>query len=434
MTQQTATIITLALAAVCLAILVAVILRMLTVSRGVSQLPGSLLSSIEKELASREAARSNEYELLKQELRGQVFQSFIGLNDSIQQGLSKNREESARSISALTESVEGKLRNLQSSNTESFIKLTDATEKKLTEMRATVDEKLQETLNRRLAESFKTVTEHLQSVQTGLGEMKTLASDVGGLKRALTNVKVRGTFGEVQLERILEQMLTPAQYEKNVVTKKGSRDPVEFAIKMPGSDGETVLMPIDSKFPTESYYRLLEGYDLGDKAAADAARKALFAEVERFARDISEKYTDPPYTTDFALLFLPTEGLYAEIAQNPELFERIQRKYKITITGPTTVSAFLNALSMGFRTLAIEKRSTEVWNILTEVKTEFGTFADALSKTQKKIREADSELDKLVGTRTNQMQRRLRNIDIDSEDDVPLLTDTITATEDTFYE
>ncbi|MDR0814103.1 MAG: DNA recombination protein RmuC [Oscillospiraceae bacterium] len=420
MTQQTATILTLALSFVCLVVLIAVIVRMLTVSRGVSQLPDSLLPGIAKELAAREAARSAEYELLKRDINAQVLQSFIGLNDSIQKSLAQNREESAKSTTALSESVENKLRALQTANTENFARLTESTEKKLTEMRATVDEKLQETLNKRLAESFKTVTEHLQSVQTGLGEMKTLASDVGGLKRALTNVKVRGTFGEVQLERILEQMLTPAQYEKNCITKLGSRDPVEFAIKMPGNEGETVLLPVDSKFPTESYYRLLDGYDTGDKAAVELARKTLFAEIRKFARDISTKYTDPPHTTDFAVMFLPTEGLYAEIAQNAELFESLQRDYKITITGPTTISAFLNALSMGFRTLAIEARANEVWNLLASVKTEFSKFAEALSKTQEKIRAADRELDTLVGTRTNMMNRRLRDIAL-PEGTLPLI-------------
>jgi DNA recombination protein RmuC len=256
------------------------------------------------------------------------------------------------------------------------------------------------------------VSEHLNNVQQGLGEMKTLASDVGGLKKALLNVKNRGTFGEVQLERILEDMLSPAQYEKNVAAKAGSQDRVEFAIRLPGqSEEDLVYLPIDSKFPIEDYERLLEGNENGDREQIDAARKALAARVKLFAKSIHEKYIDPPRTTEFAILFLPTEGLYAEIVQNVELFTALQRDFRITVTGPTTLAAFLNALQMGFKTLAIEKRSVEVWKVLGAVKTEFNKFSDALAKTQDKIRAADKELDTLVGTRTNVMKRQLRQVE-----------------------
>ena len=284
-------------------------------------------------------------------------------------------------------------------------------EQELERMRMVVDEKLQKTLDRRLAESFKSVSEHLDHVQRGLGEMKTLAADVGGLKKALTNVKIRGTFGEVQLERILEQMLHPGQYEKNAAIRSGSQERVEFALRLPGQDDTPILLPMDSKFPVEDYERLLEGIDAGDKDLIDAARKALALRLRLFAKEISSKYICLPHTTDFAILFLPTEGLYAEVAHNPALFESLQRDYRVTITGPTTLAAFLNALQMGFKTLAIEQRSVEVWKVLGAVKTEFETFAAALDSAQKKVRAADAELDKLVGTRTNVMARKLREVE-----------------------
>ena len=289
--------------------------------------------------------------------------------------------------------------------------LRNSNEQKLEQMRMTVDEKLQKTLERRLAESFKSVSEHLDHVQRGLGEMKTLAADVGGLKKALTNVTTRGALGEVQLERILEQMLHPGQYEKNVATKPDTLQRVEFALRLPGQDDMPVLLPMDAKFPMESYERLLEGLDLGDIDVINAERKALATRLCLFAKDIAEKYINPPHTTDFAILFLPTEGLYAEVAQNPVLFEKLQRDYRVTVTGPTTLAAFLNALQMGFKTLAIEQRSVEVWKVLSEVKTEFETFATALESAQKKIRSADAELDKLVSTRTNVMTRKLREVE-----------------------
>jgi len=295
-------------------------------------------------------------------------------------------------------------------------------EKKLEQMRATVDEKLAQTLERRLAESFKSVSDHLNTVQLGLGEMRALAADVGGIKRTLGNVKLAGILGEVQLERILGQMLHPGQYEKDVCVKPGSRERVEFALRLPGqADGETVYLPIDSKFPLEPYECLLQAMEDGDKTAVEAARRVLAQRLRVFARDIHGKYIDPPHTTDFAILFLPTEGLYAEVAQNTELFESLQRDFKITVTGPTTLSAFLNALQMGFKTLAIERRSVEVWRVLGAVKTEFETFARALESAQQKLRAADNELDKLVGTRTNVMTRKLREVERLPEEEAQLM-------------
>jgi DNA recombination protein RmuC len=379
---------------------------------------------------AKEKESSGLDETVKQDLRESsdqlqkiLFERFNIIQESTEGKLKENREESSKQIQTLAAEIDRRLTSLQDSNQknhelvnrtleERIQLLQTGNEKKLEEMRRTVDEQLQKTLENRLTESFKTVSEHLNNVQQGLGEMKTLASDVGGLKKALLNVKNRGTFGEVQLERILEDMLSPSQYEKNVATKAGSQDRVEFAIRLPGqSDGDLVYLPIDSKFPIEDYERLLEGNENGDREQIDAARKALAARVKLFAKSIHEKYIDSPRTTEFAILFLPTEGLYAEIVQNVELFATLQRDFRITVTGPTTLAAFLNALQMGFKTLAIEKRSVEVWKVLGAVKTEFNKFSDALAKTQDKIRAADKELDTLVGTRTNVMKRQLRQVE-----------------------
>lgn len=281
----------------------------------------------------------------------------------------------------------------------------------LNEMRKTVDEKLQVTLEKRLGESFKQVSERLEEVHKGLGEMQTIASGVGDLKKVLSNVKTRGVLGEYQLENILEQLLTPDQYAKNVATKKGSQANVEFAIKLPGKDNdEVVWMPVDSKFPIESYQLLLEAYDEGTKETIDNAIKILLRAVESFAKDISTKYIDPPHTTDFAIMFLPVESLYAEILRHPGLFETLQRKYRITVTGPTTLSALLNSLQMGFRTLAVQKRSSEVWKILEAVKTEFDKFSDQLDKVDKQLSVASRSLNDLRVTRTNVMSRKLKDV------------------------
>jgi DNA recombination protein RmuC len=282
----------------------------------------------------------------------------------------------------------------------------------LNEMRKTVDEKLQTTLEKRLTESFKQVSERLEQVHKGLGEMQTIANGVGDLKRVLTNVKTRGVLGEYQLENILEQILTPDQYTKNVATKKGSQANVEFALKLPGKEADKVVwLPIDSKFPIEDYDRLLNAFDLGDKVGIEFAQNVLIKKIETFAKDISEKYIDPPHTTDFAIMFLPIESLYAEVLRHPGLFDTLQRKYKITITGPTTLSALLNSLQMGFRTLAVQKRSSEVWDILKAVKFEFKAFSGVLTKVHKQLTTATGTLDKLRTTRTNVMERKLKDVE-----------------------
>jgi len=290
-------------------------------------------------------------------------------------------------------------------------------EKQLSEMRNTVDEKLQSTLEKRLGESFKQVSERLELVHKGLGEMQNIATGVGDLKKVLSNVKTRGVLGEYQLGNILEQILTPDQYAQNVATKKGSQANVEYAVKLPGKDSDQeVWMPIDSKFPIENYHVLLDAYDKGEPEQIAAAQKNLVKTIESFAKDISGKYIDPPHTTDFGIMFLPVESLYAEVLRHPGLFETLQNKYKITVTGPTTLSALMNSLQMGFRTLAVQKRSSEVWNVLSAVKTEFGKFSDQLGKVHKQLQTASGSLETLKGTRTNQIVRKLKSIEtMDSE-------------------
>lgn len=327
-----------------------------------------------------------------------------------------------KSLEVFNENLKNSINELNSIQNEKFTELTKSTEENLEKMRVTVDEKLQNTLEKRLSESFKVVSERLEQVHKGLGEMQNLAAGVGDLKKVLSNTKTRGVLGEVQLERILEQFLSPEQYEKNVITKKGSRETVEFAIKLPGKDydNKTVYLPLDAKFPLEVYNKLLDAYDLQDQAQIENASKNLERFIKKSAKDISDKYIDPPNTTDFGLMFLPTEGIYAEVLKNQSLVEFVQREYKINITGPTTLVALLNSLQMGFRSLAIEKHSSEVWKILGAVKTEFSKFETVLNSAQNKLNQASSEIDKLVGTRTRQINRKLKNVDKLSFDDTGL--------------
>ncbi len=282
------------------------------------------------------------------------------------------------------------------------------TEQRLEKIRETVDEKLQKTLETRLGQSFDLVSTQLQAVQKGLGEMQSLATGVGDLKRVLTNVKSRGLLGEYQLQAILENILSPEQYVSNAAVT-GTRERVEFAIKMPGQS-EEIFLPIDSKFPQEAYLRLVDALEIADKGLADQYRLELIKAVKKSAADIFTKYINPPQTTDFAILFLPMESLYAEVLREPGLAQYLQQEYKVIVTGPTTLSAILNSLQMGFRTLAIQKRSSEVWQVLGAIKTEFGKFGVLLERTQKKINEANTELDKLVGVRTRIIQRKLKEV------------------------
>lgn len=291
-------------------------------------------------------------------------------------------------------------------------KITDLTadnNRQLTEMRQTVDEKLQKTLEDRISQSFKLVSERLEQVYKGLGEMQNLAAGVGDLKKVLTNVKTRGILGEVQLGAILEQILAPDQYEENVRTRSTGSERVEFAVKLPGDGDGIVWLPIDAKFPGDAYAALVEAYESGDAAAVEAAAKNLERVIKSEARDIRDKYVEPPYTTDFGIMFLPFEGLYAEVVRRG-LLEVLQRDYKINIAGPTTMAALLNSLQMGFKTLAIQKHSSEVWDVLGAVKTEFDKFGTVLEATQARINQANAELDKLIGTRTRSIQRKLRGV------------------------
>lgn len=292
------------------------------------------------------------------------------------------------------------------------------TESKLENIRVTVEEKLDKTLADRLGRSFETVGKQLSEVQQGLGEMKNLAQDVGGLKRVLSNVKLRGGLGEVQLEMLLENILAPGQYEANVCTKSGSREIVEFAVKLPGNSGnaEPVWLPVDAKFPKDVYEKLQTAYDLADSAAMETAQKELENAIKLNAKDIVTKYLDPPHTTNFAIMFLPFEGIYAEVVRKADLLEEIQRRYNVIITGPTTLAAILNSLQMGFKTLAIQRRSSEVWETLGAVKTEFETFGGILEKAKNKIQGGISEIDTLVGTRTRVIQRKLKEVEsLDNE-------------------
>ena len=312
----------------------------------------------------------------------------------------------------LSEANERRLNDVRQAVNDRLVALQEGNEKKLDQMRATVDEKLQATLEQRLGESFKQVADRLEQVHKGLGEMQTLARDVGSLNRVLNNVKTRGIFGEVQLAGLLEQVFTPEQYATNVATVPGSGERVEFAIRLPGQrhDGAPLWLPIDAKFPREDYERLLDAQDRADPVAVEAAAKAIETRLRLEARSIRDKYVSPPHTTDFGILFVPTEGLYAEALRRPGLMEALQREFKVMLVGPTTLLATLTSLQMGFRTLALEKRSAEVWEVLGAVKTEFGKFGEVLAKTKKKLDEASSTID-AAATRTRAMERRLKTVE-----------------------
>lgn len=291
--------------------------------------------------------------------------------------------------------------------------LSQQTKERLSIIQTTVDEKLEKTLNERISKSFELVGKQLVEVQKGLGEMHSLAQDVGGLKRVLSNVKMRGGFGEIQLSLLLEQLLAPGQYESNVRTKSTGNNFVEFAIKLPGNgtNDSVVWLPIDAKFPKDVYENLLDAYDASDTTLIESSQKALYDAVRRCAKDISEKYIEVPNTTDFAIMFLPFEGIFAEVVRSASFLQEIQNKYKIIVTGPTTLAAILNSLQIGFRTLAIQKRSGEVWQILGAVKSEFSKFGGLIDKAQKKIKSGIDDLDDLVGVRTRQIENRLKEIE-----------------------
>ena len=313
-------------------------------------------------------------------------------------------------LSGLTDANEKRLDGLRATVDDRLKALQEDNGKRLEEMRRTVDEKLQGTLEKRLNDSFKLVSERLEAVQRGLGEMQTLAAGVGDLKKVLTNVKTRGTWGEIQLGALLEQMLAPDQYAVNAAPRRDGGERVEYAVRLPGpAEGEEVLLPIDAKFPVEDYHRLVEASERGDAAAVDAASKALEVRIRGCAKDIRDKYLCPPRTTDFGILFLPTEGLYAEVVRRPGLVEALQRDFKVSVAGPTTLTALLNSLQMGFRTLAIQKRSSEVWKVLEDVKKEFGKFGEVIEKIEKKLTEASNQLQN-VHVRSRVLERKLKDV------------------------
>ena len=337
-------------------------------------------------------------EKVRQDLLAEIRQTRQELSGSVAAGLQASNVQTEQKLESIRTTMEVRLNAMQA-----------VTDRRLGEMRQTVDEKLQKTLEDRLQKSFGLVSQQLELVYKGLGEMRTLAAGVGDLKKVLSNVKTRGILGEVQLGAILEQLLAPGQYAENVATVPGSSERVEFAVKLPGDGDGPVWLPIDAKFPQDAYAALLAAYDTADKAAVELAAKELDKRVRGFGKDIHDKYIAPGHTTDFGVMFLPVEGLYAEVVRRGTA-ERLQREYKIVMAGPTTMAALLNSLQMGFKTLAIQKRSSEVWKVLGSVKAEFDTFGQALAQAQNRLNQASRELENLVGVRTRQIQRKLQQV------------------------
>jgi len=364
--------------------------------------------------------------------RDETAQGLKSLTEAIGRDARENRLELTAGLKGFQETTEARLEKVREVVEGRLKALQEENGRKLEEMRLTVDEKLQASVEKRFNDSFRLISERLDQVHKGLGEMQTLAGGVGDLKRVLTNVKTRGTLGEIQLGAILEQFLAPEQYERNAVTKPGSLERVEYAVRLPGREaGErAVLLPVDSKFPVEDYQRLLEAYDSGQEL--ESAGKAFEGAVRKSARDIRDKYLNPPVTTDFALMFVPTEGLYAEILRRTGLFESLQRELKITVVGPGNLAAFLNSLQMGFRTLAVEKRSSEVWEMLGAVKTEFGAFGEILEKTRKKLTEAANVIDR-AGVRSRAIERQLRQVQALPEEASRKLLEAVPAMDDGDY-
>lgn len=406
--------------------IVTVILLFLILGLQITGRKKSDLDEITSLLKNNAAEQRNEVQRQIASGTTEQFERFGVIQKSIQDTLSANRSEVNQQLHTFGEQVDHRLSSIQRANTENIEKinttleskmksLQESNEKRLEQIQGVVDEKLQKTLETRLAQSFELVSKQLESVGQGLGEMKALAADAKSLKNALTNVKERGTYGEVRLEMLLSDILAPNQYETNVEITDGKR--VEFAIKLPGNGDTPLLLPIDSKFPIEDYNRLI---DAEDKQAIDEARRSLTLKIRAFAKEIHDKYIVPPKTTDFALMFLPTEGLYAEVVQNAALFEELRDKYKITAVGATTLSAFLSSLQMGFKTLAIEQRSQEVWDTLRAVKSEFIKFGDMLDKAQKQIQTADKTLSDIVGRRTRAINRTLRSVEELTDSNTPL--------------
>lgn len=366
--------------------------------------------------------------LLRQEMkdnREELSRNMRELRTELNQALSLSTQQMQTTLHRnLMTSNEMQREKFEAMNRQQDI-LVKSTEKRLDEMRIMVEEKLQKTLNERIGQSFELVRSQLENVQKGLGEMKNLAEDVGGLKKVLGNVKTRGTFGEIQLAALLEQMLSPEQYEANVKTRKNATEFVEFAIKLPGKENgkDVVYLPIDAKFPKDVYEQYMDAYEEGDTTRIESTSKQLEITIKRMAKDIHEKYVEPPFTTDFAIMFLPFESIYAEVIRRTSLVETLQKDFKIVVTGPTTLGAILNSLQMGFRTLAIQKRTSEVWSVLGAVKTEFGKFGGMLEKVQKNLQNAGDQLEEVMGKRTRAIERKLRQVEaLPTEESKKMLT------------
>ncbi len=410
--------------------IVSIVLNLLTLTRMEKDDSRKEFKELEKNIADNsEKSRASTLDFLQRQLKQNAdaqadLQSRLAAADDrrfndFRENTAKNIEDLRKTVAEFSNSMDKRFNFFQSQNTEQMKqinrtmekKMSDLqqnNEKKLDEMRATVDEKLQKTLENRLTESFKQVSERLERVYKSLGEMQKVSAGVDDLKRVLSNVKTRGILGEVQLGSILEQILSPEQYDTNVITKKGSTERVEYAVKMPGVDNGFVYLPIDAKFPLDAYQKLLDAYDSRNRDFVKDAQKELKTRIKGFAKDISTKYIDVPNTTEFAIMFLPTEGLYSEVVRMG-LIEELQRE-KINIAGPTTMAALLNSLQMGFKTLAVQKKSAEVWKVLAEVKTEFAKFSDSLEKTKRIMSKAQDELNTLSGTRMNVMNRKLKDV------------------------
>ena len=397
-------------------ILLTIILILLMTNLFVVLLKSNRKQTNQLETLLRQEMKDNREELSRnmRELRTELNQTLSLSTQQMQTTLHRN----------LMTSNEMQREKFEAMNRQQDI-LVKSTEKRLDEMRIMVEEKLQKTLNERIGQSFELVRSQLENVQKGLGEMKNLAEDVGGLKKVLGNVKTRGTFGEIQLAALLEQMLSPEQYEANVKTRKNATEFVEFAIKLPGKDNgrDVVYLPIDAKFPKDVYEQYMDAYEEGDTTRIESTSKQLEITIKRMAKDIHEKYVEPPFTTDFAIMFLPFESIYAEVIRRTSLVETLQKDYKIVVTGPTTLGAILNSLQMGFRTLAIQKRTSEVWSVLGAVKTEFGKFGGMLEKVQKNLQNAGDQLEEVMGKRTRAIERKLRQVEaLPTEESKKMLT------------
>ena len=400
-------------------IIIIVLLVIAVVMLGIvilNQLKKASDNSNSEEFNRLEQTIRNEQSALRQELSSSTQMSVKNLGDMIAASQNAYAISQSKSLAQLEERLktfsltnEQQLDNIRHSVENRLNYIQEDNNKKLEEMRKTVDERLQQSIEEKMNRSFSLVNERLEQVYKGLGEMQSLAVGVGDLKKVLSNVKTRGILGEIQLSAILSEILSPEQYEENVATKKGSKNVVEFAVKLPSDDDKFIYLPIDSKFPGDTYAALRDAIDEGDKIKIDLAAKALITRIKSEAKDIHDKYIDPPYTTEFAIMFLPFEGLYSE-AVNRGLVEILQRDYKVNIAGPSTMAALLNSLQMGFKTLAVQKRSAEVWEILGAVKQEFDKFGDVLEATQQRLDQANKELDKLVGVRTRQIQRKLKDV------------------------